>query len=136
MIAATHQESFFLLTIKAVRMTTNGLLLLSSYFFLVNNSLIAVIKSANVFFLTANQKIANLPIPASNNVPITIPAIAPPHRFSLCSSALKFRYSYSNYRQTFSSSIALCMSYIGNSFCLYFAFFAGYSALKVPRINI
>ncbi len=35
-------------------------------------------KSANVFFLIANQKIANPPIPANSNVPITIPAICPP----------------------------------------------------------
>ena len=56
--------------------------------------------------------------------------IAPPHSFSLCSSAVRFRYSYSNYRQTFSSSIALCMSYLVNSFCLYFAFFCRLFGVK------
>ena len=35
-------------------------------------------KSAKVFFLTANQKIANPPIPATATEPITIPAICPP----------------------------------------------------------
>ena len=46
-----------------------------------------------------------------------------PKGYCLCSDAVRFRYSYSDYRQTFSSSIALCMSYLVNSFCLYFAFF-------------
>ena len=45
---------------------------------LLTVSLIAVIKSAKVFFLTANQKIANPPIPATATEPITIPAICPP----------------------------------------------------------
>ena len=40
--------------------------------------MIAVIKSANVFFLIANQRKANPPIPATATEPITIPAIAPP----------------------------------------------------------
>lgn len=44
----------------------------------MNNALIAVINSAKVFFLTANQKIANPPIPVTATEPITIPAIAPP----------------------------------------------------------
>ena len=35
-------------------------------------------KSAKVFFLIANQKIANPPIPASSTEPITIPATCPP----------------------------------------------------------
>ena len=44
-------------------------------------------RSANFFFLTANQKIANPPIPASSTEPITIPAICPPESpvFSDCS---------------------------------------------------
>lgn len=35
-------------------------------------------RSLKFFFLIANQKIANPPIPANSNVPITIPAICPP----------------------------------------------------------
>ena len=65
--------------IRAVRIDYERLVvIISSYFFLVNNALIAAIKSANVFFLTANQKIANPPIPATATEPITIPAICPP----------------------------------------------------------
>lgn len=63
--------------------------------------------------------------------------IAPPHSFSLCSSAVRFRYSYSNYRQTFSSSIALCMSLPCQ--LLLDKFIANlrlHVALIVPRINI
>ena len=75
----------------------------ANYFFLVNNALIfaprvlkkfpiavkpffnATPKSAKVFFLTANQKIANPPIPATATEPITIPAIAPPESPSFLS---------------------------------------------------
>ena len=50
----------------------------ANYFFFVNNASIATPKSANVFFLTANQRTANPPIPATAAEPVTMPAIAPP----------------------------------------------------------
>ena len=50
-------------------------------------------KSANVFFLTANQKIANPPIPASSTEPITIPAIAPPESPSFLAGGVFDRFA-------------------------------------------
>ena len=46
---------------------------------------IATPRSANVFFLTANQRKANPPIPTTATEPITIPAIAPPESPSFLS---------------------------------------------------
>ena len=52
-------------------LSSDGLVLFSSsYSFLVNSALIAAIKSAKVFSLTANQKIADPPIPATATEPI------------------------------------------------------------------
>ena len=52
----------------------------SAFYFFLNTPLMAAISSANDFFLMANQKIANPPIPATATEPMTIPAIAPPER--------------------------------------------------------
>lgn len=52
----------------------NALLIL---LFLLNSALIAEINSANDFFLTTNQNIANPTIPTPATLPITMPAICP-----------------------------------------------------------
>ena len=80
----------------ARRLLERLVVIISSYFFLVNSALIfaprvlkkfpvavkpffnRAPKSAKVFFLTANQRTANPPIHATATEPITIPAIAPP----------------------------------------------------------